>query len=286
LLKLAVCTPDIVRVLVAKRREFFDRKSLSTEPKRCDPEARWSLGGGEGRATLETQTLRVEVDLASGALSFIDRQRGVLLQEQGRSFEPIRVQGEDAFSVRQTWEARAGEAFYGLGQHQQGFLDIRGYPLSLVQYNTEIVVPMLASSLGYGIFWDNASWTRWGDRTEFVPLSRNQRHYAETFTAGEAGAYLFRTYASGAIRLALDGKTVIEHFHQGWLPGTDLARVELSAGQRVRVELTHSPDMNVPIAELAVKAPAGDDLTTPAPGRRGGLAQSFSAPMWRGRAGL
>ena len=42
-------------------------------------------------------------------------------------------------------------------------MDIKGYDLDLWQYNVSVVVPVLVSSRGYGLLWDNMSLTRFGD---------------------------------------------------------------------------------------------------------------------------
>ena len=73
--------------------------------------------------------------------------------------------GEATHHVRQQWEPHDGERLYGLGQHQQGLVDIKGTDLELRQYNGEIFIPLLVSSRGYGILWDNTSLSRFG-RTE------------------------------------------------------------------------------------------------------------------------
>ena len=73
--------------------------------------------------------------------------------------------GEATHHVRQQWEPNDGERLYGLGQHQQGLVDIKGTDLELRQYNSEIFIPLLVSSRGYGILWDNTSLSRFG-RTE------------------------------------------------------------------------------------------------------------------------
>ena len=73
--------------------------------------------------------------------------------------------GEATHHVRQQWQANDDERLYGLGQHQQGLVDIKGTDLELRQYNGEIFIPLLVSSRGYGILWDNTSLSRFG-RTE------------------------------------------------------------------------------------------------------------------------
>ena len=49
------------------------------------------------------------------------------------------------------------ESLYGLGQRQEGKLDIKGYDFDLWQRNTVVYVPMIVSSRGYGLLWDNTS---------------------------------------------------------------------------------------------------------------------------------
>ncbi len=52
-------------------------------------------------------------------------------------------------------QARDGEHLYGLGQHQHGRLDQKGCVIDLVQRNTEVAIPFLLSSEGYGFLWNN-----------------------------------------------------------------------------------------------------------------------------------
>ncbi len=50
-----------------------------------------------------------------------------------------------------------GEALYGLGQQEEGVLNLRGHTLYVHQANKKIAIPMLVSSLGYGILMDTYS---------------------------------------------------------------------------------------------------------------------------------
>ena len=52
------------------------------------------------------------------------------------------------------------EGLYGLGQHQAGVWNYRGETIDLSQENTEIAIPLLVSTNGYGIFWNNPSRSR------------------------------------------------------------------------------------------------------------------------------
>ena len=67
-----------------------------------------------------------------------------------------RPAGGDLFSCEVSFEASPGERLYGLGQHQHGLLDQKGAVIDLVQRNTEVAIPFLLSSRGYGLLWNMA----------------------------------------------------------------------------------------------------------------------------------
>jgi alpha-D-xyloside xylohydrolase len=173
-LKLEVCADDVIRVAYAKDRAFFARKS-PIAGSRKDAKTKWSLKTENGAAILTTDKLQAHIDLASGAVSFFDSSGQPILAEKkdGRTLTPAMVQGEETFHVCQQWEANADEALFGLGQRQIGVIDIKGWDLDLWQHNTHVVVPLLVSSRGYGVLWDNLSYTRFGDLREFKPIPPN-----------------------------------------------------------------------------------------------------------------
>jgi len=278
MLKLEVCAEDVVRVMFATDAAFFGRTSLAAAPKRCEPNVAWELVDSDGKKTLRTTRLELEVDAASGAIAFLDRAGNLVATEKlgGRSLEPAMVQGESTHHVRQEWEANEGEALYGLGNYQLGLLDIKGYDLELAQYNTNLVVPMLVSSRGYGLFWDNTSYTRFGDLRAYEPVpgfeyssgielsaaSAGSADLTATFTPAVSGNYLFKTFASGQLALSVGGTKVIDHWRQGWLPDDEVARVTLTAGQPVPLHLEWSSDIDVKTLSLSYKVPAAAPATT------------------------
>ena len=261
-LKLEVCDEDIIRVTYSTAADFYQRSTLATQPKRCNDTTPWELTEGTDQTTLDTAALQVRVALGTGDVTFLDRTGTSLLAERSRTLTPADVQGEQVLHVQQTWEQDPTEALYGLGQHQQNLMNIRDYPLDLIQYNTQIVVPFFVSSRGWGVLWDNTSYTRWGDLTDFVSLNDSGGNYQGQFTAESSGDYLFRTYSSGGIRLTVDGEVVIEHWRQGWLPDIDYARVTMQAGQTYALRLDFTPDIDVNIADLSYQPPVTDPATS------------------------
>ena len=90
-----------------------------------------------------------------------------LLKESGlATFVPTHIDREEkAFSIQQNFALSADEGVYGLGQQQLGVMNYRGHTVKIVQANTKAVTPVLVSTAGYGIFWDNYSKTIFDDTT-------------------------------------------------------------------------------------------------------------------------
>ena len=110
--------------------------------------------------------MKVRVDLGTGESRVPRRARdAALLAEKeggGRSPRP-RSRASRRTTCASSGASTQDETLYGLGQQQLGLVDIKGYDLDLWQRNATVVVPFLVSSRGYGILWDNTSYTRFGD---------------------------------------------------------------------------------------------------------------------------
>ncbi|MDR2940150.1 MAG: DUF5110 domain-containing protein [Clostridiales bacterium] len=61
------------------------------------------------------------------------------------------------YKTRLYLEWQESEALYGLGQQEEGYLNLRGTTAYLHQANMKIAIPMLVSNLGYGILVDTYS---------------------------------------------------------------------------------------------------------------------------------
>ena len=69
------------------------------------------------------------------------------------------------FEVGATFAAPDDEHYYGLGQNQQGFLDLRDHSLECAHDYTaaagpSVCIPFVVTNKGYALLWDNASRTR------------------------------------------------------------------------------------------------------------------------------
>ncbi len=115
--------------------------------------------------TLTTARLKIEVTRADSSVIFYDASGRKLTQENSRTLTPTEVNGEKTLHSERfvnMWDTQ--EAFYGLGQHQAGVWNYRGEAIDLSQDNTNISIPLLLSSNGYAIFWNNGSRSRFNNR--------------------------------------------------------------------------------------------------------------------------
>jgi len=190
ILKLEVCASDVVRVAYAKDAAFFTRKSLASQPKHCDG-AKFEIAQDTGSMTLSTAKLKARVDLTTGRVAFLDASGAPVLEEKdgGRTVMPAIVQGENTQHVRQEWMPHADESLYGLGENQLGLLNIKGHDLDLWQHNGTLVIPFLVSSRGWGVLWDNTSFTRFGDLRELEPIPAARLYDAKGKRGGFTGSY-------------------------------------------------------------------------------------------------
>lgn len=74
------------------------------------------------------------------------------LQIGGRSLKAV---AGDLFKAQVIFEAYDDEKFWGLGQHQYNAFNQKGLVVQLNQMNSQVTVPFMISSRGYGIFWNN-----------------------------------------------------------------------------------------------------------------------------------
>ena len=117
-----------------------------------------------GIVILSTARMVATVALADGRVSIRDLAGRTLLAEAGTSsFAPVTQEGQPFLALRQQWNRGTTEGVYGLGQHQNRQMNYLGEDVELAQHNMDVAVPFLVSTRNYGLLWDNASITRFGN---------------------------------------------------------------------------------------------------------------------------
>lgn len=161
-LQLQVFSPHIVRVTYALT-SLLPTNSFAVLA--APTNSGWIVTQAADSISLETSALKVSVSRATGAVSFFDTNGSVILGELpqgGRSLVPVTlgVASSDGtvntLQSQQQFSISPGEAFYGLGEDAAGLMNYRGATVHLQNQNpSECGLPVLLSSRGYGIFWDN-----------------------------------------------------------------------------------------------------------------------------------
>jgi alpha-D-xyloside xylohydrolase len=162
--RIEVDTDSIIHVLYSPTSSF---------PKQPDyvvvksdwPAAQWKMESADAAISLVTPRLNVTVTRADGVIAYSDAAGKKLVQEGPKTMTPVKVNGENTYRAEDNVSIYGSEeAFYGLGQHQAGVWNYRGDSVDVSQENTSIAVPLLVSSNGYGLFWNNTSRSRFNNR--------------------------------------------------------------------------------------------------------------------------
>ena len=188
-MKLTVCSDSIVRVRYSPNATLPVGQDFVVT-NRSWPKTSFEVADTNGEVTVATRKLKVAVDKATGAVAFYDASGNLLLGEPvegGKTMTAATVNGESSFQPEQSFTSPADEFIYGLGQFQEGIWNWRGMPQQLRQLNTEISLPMIVSSYGYGLLWNNASLTDFNPVDTQVALTNR----SGTYTTGAAGDYVF-----------------------------------------------------------------------------------------------
>jgi alpha-D-xyloside xylohydrolase len=163
-LKVQVCSDSVIRVLYSPTATFQKREDLVVI-KESWPAAKWSMQSTDDAVTLTTALLKITVTRKDSAITYAELNGSSLVQEASRKLTPERVNGEDTYRAEsQVSIYGSHEALYGLGQHQAGVWNYRGDSVDIAQENSNISVPLMLSSKGYGIFWNNTSRSRFNNR--------------------------------------------------------------------------------------------------------------------------
>lgn len=228
-MKLTVCSESIVRVMYSPTatipigQTFVVTNSWTASP--------FQVADSSGSVTLSTAKLKVVVDKSTGGVRFYDSTDHLLLGENaggGKTMSAVTVNGESTYQPQQSFDSPADEFIYGLGQYQEGIWNWRGMPQQLRQCNSQIAMPMIVSSYGYGLLWNNASLSDFNPADTQVPLNTNG---SGTFTTGEAGDYVFLVKdgnRSGLIGVQVNGQT-ISSITNMWVPYSLCAKTTLPA---------------------------------------------------------
>lgn len=187
-IKLAPYSNSIIHIVYTQEEEFSKIQSLGVT--KVDFGCKWSFDETKSNITLKTDLITVSVAKDTCAISYFDAQCNLLLKEPtigGKSLDKFdiyktiidentevkKVQTPDgeknevvggkkvfertSYHTKLQFEWAEDESLYGLGQHEEGVMNLRGTHQYIHQANMKIAMPVLLSTKGYGILVDTYS---------------------------------------------------------------------------------------------------------------------------------
>ena len=160
-------------------------------------------------AEIENGRIRATVNFA-GVISFYRdgelilreyfRTYGGTLSEGSRCLKIVNrewkgIIGGSEYTLTVKFDANDGERIYGMGQYQQPWLNLKGNLMELAQRNSQISVPFMVSSLGYGLLWNNPAVGQVAfanNYTEWIARSTRQMDY--WITAADGPKEILKNY--------------------------------------------------------------------------------------------
>jgi len=250
-MRIEVCGDRVVHVVASPTAEIPTPKvPIVLQPCKANI---LQVASDKNKIKLSSDEITVSVDQLTGAVSFFSKNGAPLLAEpkqDGRAFDVPSVFEAKTWQVQQTFSSPSDESLYGLGQHQEGIFNVRGVPIRLYQANTNISVPFLLSSKGYGILWNNAAVTDFNPADQSIeidPVTGKGK-----FKTGVKGVYGFLLTSDNRKQLTLQvgGQEVIDLTNE-WTPSTASGTVSLESNKEYEVTAHGGPGG----VHLAVRPP-------------------------------
>ncbi|MFR9603271.1 MAG: glycoside hydrolase family 31 protein [Rikenellaceae bacterium] len=269
-IRLTVIDEEIIRVEKSPIEEqSYSVPDLVTVLKPQNVE--WSLKQTKNKLTIKTDEIKVIIN-ADGTIEYFNKRGKKLVGETNyRTF--ITPESEEN-AASQSFTA-GDEAIYGLGQFQSGIFNWRGVPMTLRQYNQEVVVPFIVSTNNYGILWNNYSVTDFNPAEHEISFAEADAEIAKqldydatnidvenvvtskakidkeaniretTFTPDQTGLYTFYVDSDksgkmrGQIKVTFDDDVVVD-YATIWVPMCFSGTKHLEAGREYKVVFQNS----------------------------------------------
>ena len=230
---------------------------------------RFSVHRTSREIVVDTGALHAQVDRETGTLAFTDAAGKTVLQEQaGTRILPPPNAPTGGSTAQDVFVSPPSESLFGTGQFQDGYLNVRDLPRRLTQVNSQISIPFLLSSRGYGLLWHNYGRTDLNPTDIQIELQQVSTYAVTTaigtqtvqtqegvftgsFETANAGTYALMLDVGSKMakryHVEIDGKTDMDYSNV-WLPPTTSWLRTLAAGKhsvRVIAEATDKPALSL-----------------------------------------
>lgn len=202
LLKIRVCGSDIVQVKYTALNAFAPFNSLVVNnPFNC--KVNFTVAETGGNIVIKTAKLWISVNRKSNAITYLTATGKVITAESEKDNKEMHAQtvaGIDTYSCSTSFNSPADEGLFGLGCHPTDSLSInykgRNQDMA-IRYMTG-AIPVLLSTKGYGLMWDNYSASNFygaeADNTQFKYVSESGKQVDYFFFYGPSFDHIIDLY--------------------------------------------------------------------------------------------
>ena len=160
LMYVRVCKDDIVEVKYTIFGVFAQKNSLVVN-NQWGKKTLFSVSGNKTSIFIATAKLNISISKATNAITYSNKSGDVITSEahENKHMNAATIAGIDTYNCTTSFDSPADEALFGLGCHPEDTLSInykgRNQQM-LIKYMTG-AIPVMLSTKGYGILWDNYS---------------------------------------------------------------------------------------------------------------------------------
>jgi alpha-D-xyloside xylohydrolase len=161
IMKIKVCRDDLLQVKYTMLDAFTDEQSLVVNNS-FNQKVNFSVTQAGQNIIIKTAKLTIQVNRSTNAITYLTPSGQLITsedKEDNKSMKAATIAGISTYNCTTQFTSPANEALYGLGCHPTDTLSInykgRNQDMA-IKYLTG-AIPVLLSTKGYGIYWDNYS---------------------------------------------------------------------------------------------------------------------------------
>ena len=160
-MKVKICTDNIVEVKYTSLPLLLDKPSLVVTNEWKNTPG-FTINESAGEIIITTADLKVIVNKQTNSIRYTDLKGNIILSEdgsQGKTMTSVTIAGIPTYNCTTQFISPADESLYGLGCHPEDSLSInyKGRNQDMVIKYMTGAIPVLLSTKGYGLMWDNYS---------------------------------------------------------------------------------------------------------------------------------
>ena len=157
ILRLNVCNDKIIQVSYSLNSTLPKKDTIIVN--KVWGKSNFTVTDDADNVIINTQSLTVKVTKAGSIVSYFDKSGHLILSEDSKLITAATVLGINTNTCSATFNSPVTEGLFGLGQHQESIMNYKTKTLVLDQQNTQIALPFMVTTSGYGLLWDNYSLT-------------------------------------------------------------------------------------------------------------------------------